>query len=72
MKPALWLGIAFCFVGAGILVWQGITWTSHETLLDVGPIHATTEKKQTLPLPPILGVIAIVAGGALLVVGTRK
>ena len=72
MKPAVWLGIAFCLLGAAVLAWQGVTWTHRETVLDLGPIHATAEKKETLPLPPILGVVALVVGGVLLVVGARK
>jgi len=35
--------------------YQGITYTKREKVLDIGPIYATAEKKETIPLPPIIG-----------------
>jgi len=60
--------IALGLVG---LAWGGISYTTKETIVDVGPIHATRDEKHTLPLPPIAGALALVAGIALMVTGKK-
>lgn len=72
MKPATLAGIVLIVAGLAALAWQGITYTSRETVLDIGPIHATTERQRRIPLPPIVGAVAVVAGIALAVTGRRK
>jgi hypothetical protein len=66
------LGIIFIVFGIFALVYQGITYTKQEKILDIGPLKATAETKETVPLPPILGGLALAAGVALLFVGNRK
>jgi hypothetical protein len=66
------IGIVLIVVGLAALVYQGITYTSRETVVDIGPIHATAERQKTVPLPPIVGVVAVGAGVALLVAGRRR
>ena len=51
---------------------QGITYTRHRKVVDIGPIHATAETKERIPLPPILGGIALVGGISLVIAGTRR
>lgn len=72
MKRKTIAGFVMIALGVIALAYQGITYTTRETVLDVGPIHATAEREKTLPLPPILGVAFVVGGVALLVVGGRK
>ena len=72
MKPVAIAGIVLIVLGVVALVYQGITYTTRETVIDIGPLHATADREKTLPLPPILGVAAIAGGVALLVVGSRK
>jgi multisubunit Na+/H+ antiporter MnhC subunit len=72
MKPIAVLGIVLVVLGLGALAYQGITYTTRETVVDIGPIHATAERQKTVPLPPVLGITAVVGGVALLVVGIRK
>ena len=72
MKPAALAGIVLIVLGVVALVYQGITYTRRETVLDIGPLHATADREKTLPLPPVLGIAAIAGGVALLVVGGRK
>jgi hypothetical protein len=72
MKPISAAGIALIALGIVAVVYQGIKYTSHETVLDIGPIHATADEQKTLPISPIIGIIAIVGGVALLVAGNRK
>ena len=66
--------IAIILIAVGIVVfaYQGITYTTREKVVDLGPIQMTAEKTKTLPLPPILGAIALAGGIVLLVVGIRK
>jgi len=71
MKPRLLAGIVLLVLGMAALAYQGFTYTTHETVLDIGPIHATTDREKTVPLPPILGVVAIAGGVGLLVMGLR-
>ena len=59
-------------LGLAALAYQGVTYTSRETVIDLGPIHATAERQRTLPLPPILGVVAVAGGVALAVAGAWK
>jgi len=72
MKPMAIFGAVLVVVGVVALVYQGVSYTSHDTVIDIGPIHATADRQKTVPLPPILGIAAVAAGVALLVVGSRK
>jgi hypothetical protein len=59
-------------LGVLALVYQGFTYTRQEKVLDVGPIHATRDAQERVPLPPIVGGLALVCGVALLVVGAKQ
>jgi hypothetical protein len=72
MKPISMVGILLVVLGALALAYQGITYTHREKIIDLGPIHATADEQKTIPLPPILGAIALVGGIALLVVGGKQ
>ena len=72
MKPVAILGIVLIVLGLAALAYQGVTYTTREKVIDIGPIHATAERQKTVPLPPILGIVAVAAGVALVVVGSRK
>ena len=72
MKPISILGVALIVLGVVALIYQGITYTSRETVIDIGPIHATADREKTLPLSPVLGVVAVAGGVVLLVAGMRK
>lgn len=72
MKPLAIAGVLLIVLGLAALVYQGITYTSHETVIDIGPLHATADREKTLPLPPVVGIAAVAGGVALLVAGLRK
>ena len=72
MKPIALAGIVLIVLGLGALVYGGITYTSRETVIDIGPIQATAERERTFPLPPVAGIVAVAGGIALLVAGMRK
>ena len=66
------IGIALIIVGVVALTYQGITYTTREKILELGPIEATAEKQKTIPLPPIMGGVALVGGIALVIVAARR
>lgn len=72
MKPIMVLGVALIIIGVLALAYQGISYTTREKVLDVGPLKASVEKQKTIPLPPVLGVVALAAGVILVVVGNRR
>jgi hypothetical protein len=72
MKTTALLGLILVVLGALALAYQGITYTTHKKVLDIGPIQATETEHKTIPLPPILGGIALVGGIVLLVAGSKK
>lgn len=72
MKSASLAGILLVVLGALALAYQGINYTHRETVFDVGPIHATADRQKRIPLPPIIGGLAILAGVGLLVAGARQ
>ena len=65
------LGIILIVVGLFCLVWGGFTYTTREKIVDIGPIHATREKTHDVPLPPIMGAVALIGGVVLLVAGRK-
>ena len=72
MRPAGIIGIVLIVAGVLALAYQGIRYTTRETVVDLGPIHATAEREKTIPLPPIIGIAAVAGGVALLIAGGRK
>jgi uncharacterized membrane protein YidH (DUF202 family) len=72
MKPSTWIGILLIVLGALALAYQGINYTRTEKVIDIGPLQATTQTQQRIPVPPILGGLALLGGVALLVVGARR
>jgi uncharacterized membrane protein YidH (DUF202 family) len=66
------LGILLIVLGVVALAYGGITYTRREKVLDIGPIEATAERRHTVPLPPVLGVAALVGGIALVIAGARR
>ena len=72
MKPKTIIAIILIALGIEALAYQGITYTTREKVVDLGPIQVTAEKTKTIPLPPIAGAIALMGGIVLLVTGIKK
>jgi hypothetical protein len=72
MKPKIVIAIILIILGIAAFAYQGITYTTREKVVDIGPIQVTSEKTKTLPLPPIIGLIALAGGIVLLVMGVKK
>ena len=66
------IGVALIVIGIVALVWGGVFWTDRETVIDAGPLQVTTDEREGVALPPILGVIALIGGIVLLVVPDRR
>ncbi|MBI5675075.1 MAG: DUF3185 domain-containing protein [Nitrospirae bacterium] len=72
MKTNPLIGIILIVIGIIAFAYQGITYTTREKVIDIGSLEVTADKTKTLPLPPIVGAIALVGGIVLLVVGNKK
>jgi hypothetical protein len=72
VKAITIIGIVLIVLGLVALVFQGISYTTREKVIDVGPLEATAEKEKTIPLSPTLGVVALVGGIILVVAGSKK
>ena len=65
------IGIVLIVLGIIGLAWGGISWTTQETVADLGPIEINQEERKTLPLPPIAGAVLVIAGAAVLISAKR-
>ena len=70
MKPVTLVGIALIILGVLTLAYQGITYTTREKVIDLGPLTASVDKERRVP--PIVGVLALAGGVVVVVVGARK
>ena len=66
------VGLLLIILGAIALIWGGITYTRREEVVDIGPIEIEAEEKERIPLPPILGAIALVGGIVLMASAGRR
>ncbi len=65
------LGIVLIVLGVAALIYTGFSYTTEETVAEVGPIEVTAEKERTIGWPPIVGVLLVV-GGIIMVVADRR
>lgn len=72
MKPLALVGVVLIILGIIALAYQGITYTTREKIIDLGPLKASVEKEKTIPLPPVLGGLAVAAGVFLVWVGAKR
>jgi len=72
MKPIMIIGLILIVLGVVALAYQGITYTSREKIIDIGPIHASADTKKTIPLSPFLGGLSLVGGIVLVIIGRKK
>lgn len=72
MKTNTFIGIVLIAIGIVAFAYQGITYTAREKVVEIGPVEVTAEKTKTLPLPPIVGAVALVGGIVLLIIERKK
>jgi len=71
-NPLKVIGILLIILGVVAFAYQGITYTTREKVVEIGPITATKETKKTIPLPPVLGGVALVGGIVLLLASSSR
>ena len=72
MKTYTWTGCILILIGIVALAYQGITYTTREKVVDIGSLHITTDRTKTIPLPPIVGGVALVSGIVVLIMGRKR
>lgn len=72
MTAARIAGIVLIVIGLIGFVWGGFSWTEEKTIVDLGPIQATAQDRETIPITPVVSGLALVAGIVLLVIPGRK
>jgi hypothetical protein len=72
MKPITIIGVILIVLGVVALAYQGITYTTNEKVVDLGPLKVEAKREKTIPLPPILGGLALVGGIVLVIAGARR
>ena len=72
LEPATLVGIALIVLAVIAFAYQGISYTKREKVLDIGPIQATAEKRETIPIPPIVAGAVLIGGIALIFVGSKN
>ena len=72
MKPATIVGVILIILGIVALAYQGINYTTKDKVVDLGPLKVEAKHEKTIPLPPIVGIAALVGGVVLIAVSARK
>jgi hypothetical protein len=72
MKPIAIVGLVMIILGVAALAYQGFSYTTRETVIDIGPVKATADRQKTVPLPPLVGGVVVAGGVVLLIAGLRK
>jgi hypothetical protein len=72
VKSSMVIGLILIVIGVISLLYEGITYTTREKVIDVGPIQMTAERTKTIPLTPVVGVVALASGIVLVLIGSKK
>jgi uncharacterized membrane protein YidH (DUF202 family) len=68
MKTNALVGVILIIVGVICLIYGGIGYTKKEKVIDIGPLQVEAEKEKKIPIPPIVGLLALGAGVTILLV----
>ena len=71
MKSSMLIGVVLIVLAVLAFSYQGITYTKREKILDIGPIEATTEKRESIPIPPLVAGAVLIGGIALVLTGNK-
>jgi Na+-transporting methylmalonyl-CoA/oxaloacetate decarboxylase gamma subunit len=66
------MGVALIVLGILALAYQGFSYTVPKKAVDVGPVHVTKDEKHSVPIPPIVGTLAVIGGIAVLLTGRKR
>ena len=65
-------GLLLIIVGVAALIYGGFTYTSQKKEVNIGDIQINKTENHSLPVPPILGIVAVVGGAALFYLGAKQ
>lgn len=65
-------GIMLIIAGVAALLYGGFTYTTHKKAVDLGPVQIEKTERHSIPLPPLLGIVAVIGGGALFYFGAKE
>jgi hypothetical protein len=72
MKPIVLVGVVLLIVGVAALAYQGFSYTTRDTVVDLGAIKVDADREKTVSVPPVIGIAAVVGGVVLIAAGMRK
>jgi uncharacterized membrane protein HdeD (DUF308 family) len=72
MKPIVLAGVVLLILGVAALAYQGFSYTTRDTVVDIGPVEVEADRQRNVSLPPVIGIAAVVGGVVLIAVGMRK
>ena len=72
MRPMMIFGIVLIILGTIALGYHGITYTTHQKVLQIGPLEATKKTEKTIPLSPLLGGVMLAAGIVIIVMQAKR
>ena len=72
MKAATIVGIILIVLGVIGFAMGGFSFTHEKKDVDLGPLQVEHKKTDTVPIPPVLSGLALIAGVGLVIVGARS
>ena len=72
MTASRWVGLLLIVLGFIGLAYGGITYTKKRHAVDLGPLQVKVDEKESVPIPPLVGGLAIAAGVVVLALGGRR
>ena len=72
MSVTRMIGVALIVIGIAALAWGGVFWTDRDTVVDIGEFEVTTEEREGVAVPPVVGILALVGGAVLLFIPDRR
>jgi hypothetical protein len=49
-----------------------VTFTKHEKVIDLGPLEAVAEKKERIPISPVIGIVVVIAGTGIVIASMKN
>lgn len=71
MKVGTLVGLILVVLGLIGVAYGGITYNRRREVAQIGPVQVTTNEEHTIPISPIVGGVAILAGAALIIAVRR-